>query len=214
MKTKAVAMLALIALTLPTAMALTEEEAVEATIEKYFAAAEQEDMQAYLDVMVITGSREEAEEFVEIIWGLFDTRGTMLSNFETEITEDGLEASSVFDLESTLVDAETGDEYPIGNPYIAILQKIEGEWKIELSMPLDDFVESMKDAFMIADTASNLAEEEYQQQKATGGGGNGGNGDNGDIVEMDFGGIILLFIVFAVCGAAFFAWNKFKGKKG
>ncbi len=205
------AVLALVlALLLPTAAALSEEEMVEATIQQYFAITEQEDIDALLDIMVVPGEEEDSREIVEALWNLFDSKDIELSSFATEITSDGSTASSVFYLEGILVDEETGDEYPIGNDYIAVLQKVNGQWKLEAAMPLDEFVKHTRDAFLVAQGASDLAEEEYQKQKAAGGSGDvngtGGGGTAGDGIDI----IFLIFIAVAVI--AFFAWKKFKGK--
>jgi len=200
----------MLALILQSAFAVTEEETVEATIEQYFAITEQEDIDSLLDIMVVPSKEEDSRIIVEALWSLFDSKDIKLSNFATEITSDQSTASSVFYLEGILIDEETGDEYPLGNDYIAVLQKVNGQWKVEVAMPLDEFVEYTKETLLVAETASDLAEEEYQKAKKQGGNGTGnGNGNSDDDLGIDV--VFLGFIAAVAIG--FFAWKKFKTVK-
>ncbi len=124
----------------------TPEEA----LEKYYTAAEAENLDQYFSVVSTRQMTEEDLAFekrvVELTWNSVEGQSHKIEGLQTIVDGEGKTALMQFNLTASYKNSKTGETTSLESiPFLALALK-EGVWRIAFSMPLAEYIQLRKDS--------------------------------------------------------------------
>lgn len=127
-------------------------------LDSYYTAFMQEDIDAFMD-SACTSNRTNSQvsdtrELLSGLWQHYDTDAYAISGLEC--IEEGEDALCEYKLHAEISGAETLS-YDLD--YIALLHKVNGQWKVCFAMPLDEYLETREEQEKLAIVDAMLDDE-------------------------------------------------------
>ncbi len=143
-----------------TAVAQTTE--LTQLLDNYYAGVEAGDADKVLAVLISQDDEGVTKAILGELLTKFPQSNLQWEFVSEEFSDDSTAANMIFNLKGKITDSEDNKTLEMDNIFIALFVKESGDWKIARVMPLTDFTQEIRANNDLAEDATKLNEQEWQ----------------------------------------------------